>query len=800
MAETTESVEPREKDGLLAQLEEAGSELALSKLSGDIDDALIDASLGEYQQYLDQLDAARSHLDTLLASTAATLSELSSISASFRSIDSQTKSFQAQSASIREEQHKNEAIAQDIADNLRYYEPLERITRRLNAPQAGNFVRSQDFSDMLVTLDECIDYMQTHPAHKEAESYRSRYKLLLTRALTLVRNTFMAGVRETTTEVAGRIAAKQLNDTTMSALLYAKFRVGAAEMKELGLEIQKRANPPADAEPGTEGEYQSLMNELHASFAACRGRLILPIVHKRLAETAQLPSSKDLVQFARAAISYIRGICLDEFELWGEWFHGYRGLYDFLESLCEPLYDHLRPRIIHENKLAKLCSLVTLLQTRFLHDEEEDGAPDLNQLDFSALIQPALEDAQTRLVFRALAILREEIEMFKPKPEDLDYPRLTSAPPVSAATKTPLSGRRGSRDQFASLSKTSNADLDEDSADEGPFSWTLSASRRSALRHSYPTLSRSIRLLSRIYRLVNSSVFDDLAHQIVHRTTLSLVSAASQISTKSSPADGQLFLLKHLLLLKSQIVAFDIEYVTPDVSFDFSGVASTFWELRERGGLFNPATWMRLFSSGGLLPKVVENMLDAKQELDGRLRQVINEFTAGFARSMCKDLPRGVDKVGGGGKKADRDRDRDRDRETILAESVSKTRATIEKEIPILRAKLEQYLDDHRTRETLVAAVEDQVVQIYEAFFDDYAAHQSASSDKGGNGKVNGAAATPISRKGKGPEDAVWDIDTFAEWAEGLFNVALPNVEDEDEDDGRGSHVASRSLSRSRSP
>ncbi|KIW71516.1 hypothetical protein PV04_03673 [Phialophora macrospora] len=784
MAETTEPVDTGKRDATLAQLEEADTELALSKLSGEVDDALLDASLDEYQQYLDQLDAARTHLDTLLASTAATLSELSSISAAFKSIDSQTKSFQAQSASIREEQHKNELIAGDIADNLRYYEPLERITRRLNAPQAGNFVRSQDFSDMLVTLDECIDYMQTHPAHKEAESYRSRYKLLLTRALTLVRNTFMAGVRETTTEVAGRIAAKQLNDTTMSALLYAKFRVGAAEMKQLGLEIQKRANPPADAEPGTEGEYQSLMNELHASFAACRGRLILPIVHKRLAETAQLPQSKDLVQFARAAISYIRGICLDEFELWAEWFHGYRGLYDFLESLCEPLYDHLRPRIIHENKLAKLCSLVTLLQTRYLHDEEEDGAPDLNQLDFSALIQPALEDAQTRLVFRALAILREEIEMFKPKLEDLDYPRLTSAPPVSA-TKTPLSGRRGSRDPLTSLPKTPITDLDEDSADEGPFSWTLSASRRSALKHSYPTLSRSIRLLSRIYRLVNSSVFDDLAHQIVHQTTLSLVSASSQISTRSSPADGQLFLLKHLLLLKSQIVAFDIEYVTPDVSFDFSGVASTFWELRERGGLFNPATWMKLFSSGGLLPKVVENMLDAKQELDGRLRQVINEFTAGFARLMCKELPRGVEKVGG--KKADR--------ETVLAEAVSKTRKTVEKEIPILRAKLEQYLDDHRTRETLVAAVEDQVVQIYEGFFDDYAAHSAGTM--GRNGKLSGSAATPISRKGKGPEDAVWDIDTFAEWAEGLFNVALPNVEDEE--DG-GSHAASRSLSRSRSP
>lgn len=725
------------------------------------------------RHYLDQLDASRTHLDVLLAHTAATLDELSEISASFRAIDVQSKAFQQQSASILEEQKANESIAQAVAENLQYYEPLERITRRMNAPGAATFVRSKDFADMLVTLDECIDYMQRHTRHKEAETYRSRYKLLLTRALTLVRNAFMAGVRETTSEVAGRIAAKQLNDTTMSALLYAKFRVGAAEMKELGLEIQKRANPPVDAEPGTEGEYQSLMSELYTSFAACRARLILPIVQKRLAETAQAPSSKDLVQFARSSISYVRGVCLDEFDLWREWFHGHRGLYDFLESICEPLYDYLRPRIIHENKISKLCSLVTLLQTRYLHDEEEDGGsggrgggvllPDPNQLDFATLIQPALEDAQTRLVFRALAVLRDEIEHFRPKAEDLDYPRRTSRPPTS---RVPLSGRRSSRGRTASWSKTADM-VDEDSGDDGHLTWTV-ASRNKALQDCYPTLGKAVRLLSRIYRLVNSSVFDDLAHQIVHQTTLSLQSASAQISAKSSPADGQLFLLRHLLLLKSQIVAFDIEYVTPEVSFDFSGVASTFYELRERGGLFNPRSWMKLFSSGGLFPRVVENMLDAKVELDGRLRTVINEFTAGFAADMTRELPR------------------DDDQKTGAEAAVMATRKRIESEIPILRAKLEQYLDDMRTRETLVAAVEDQVVQIYDTFFDAYVGRQ------GLNGKVNGASQ--ISRKGKSPEDAVWDSDTFAEWAESMFNVALPHVEED-----AGSAPGSRSLSRSRS-
>ena len=724
---------------------------------------------------MDQLDAARSHLDELLANTTATLELLSDISTSFKAVDAQTSSFQKQSEGLLADQKRSEKYADEIKENLRYYEPLERITRRLNAPSAQRLVRGKEFSEMLVQLDECIDYMQTHTQQKEAETYRSRYKLLLTRALTLVRSQFIGAVRETAAEVAKRIADRQLNDTTMSALLYAKFRVGAADMKQLGLEIQKRANPPADADPEVEGEYQSLMNELHTSFAASRGRLIIPLVRKRLSDIAQAPStSRELVAFARASISYIRGICLDEFELWGEWFHGQRGLYDFLEAICEPLYDYVRPRVIHENKLPKLCQLCSLLQTRYMNDpEDEPELQDLTQLDFALLVQPILEDTQTRIVFRTQAMLKDEIENFKPLPEDLNYPSRTGLSRLSGskATQVPTSGRRQSyAEPLTPLPKEPEVvDEDIDSADEGEAVWTIRDST-AAMHNCYPTLSKAIKLLSRIYRLVNSSVFDDLAHQIVHQTTLSLHSAANLISSNKTAADGQLFLLRHLLLLKSQIVAFDIEFVTPDISFDFSGVTNTFYELRERGGLFNPRNLMRLVG-GGLFPQVVENMLDAKVELDGRLRTVINEFTAGYATGMTKALPLTF-------------RPGDRNVDDMAGKAVISTRKAIEKGAPGLRQKLDEYLDDPRTKETLVAAIQDQVVQMYESFFDSYVGRN------GKTGKKN------ISKHGKSREDTVWDIDTFAEWTEGIFMVGREGMIDADEDGGGGGS-GSRSLSRS---
>ncbi|KAJ5891835.1 uncharacterized protein N7473_008063 [Penicillium subrubescens] len=713
------------------------NELEFSEWFNGVKDDLIEESYDQYQNCLDDLQQSREHIDDILANTLTLLDSLSHLSKEFNSVESQTSNFEKQCEGLLAAQERDTKLANGIQTNLHYYEFLDPASRRLNAPGAGNTVRDEEFSDMLRRLDVCLDYMETHPEQKEAEVYRSRYRLLLTRALTLIRGNFVSSLRDIYQSVSKKISDQSLNDTALSALLYAKFRVGAPELKQIGVEIQKRAVPPLNSEQNNEAEYQSLMNELHSNYAATRVRLIVPLARKKLSEITRTPSSsKDLVAFARASISYIRGLCLDEYDLWGEWFHGQVGLYDFLETICEPLYDHLRPRIIHETDIRNLCQLCTLLQTRyFLDPEEEPEQTDANQLDFSILIQPALQDVQTRLVFRAQAVLRDEIERYKPRPEDVDYPM----------HKRYICGHNDRHDQAYPRGDETTVATEQDGK------WDFET--QTALKGWYPTLRKAIWLLSRIYRLVNSTVFDDLAHQIVHQTTLSLHSASTIISSKSTGADGQLFLMSHLLILKQQIVAFDIEYVAPEVSFDFSGVTSTFWELRERGGLFNPRNLMRLVGHG-LLPRVVENMLDAKVELDGRLRTVINDFINAFASRMTASLPtKFIDT-----------------RNLQYGELVHPSCRTIEKEVPALRKILNEYIDDTRMKETLVGAVQDRTIQIYEDFFDKY-----TSSEKGRGHAVN--------KIGKGGDDAVWDVETFAVWCEGIFRVGVAGLQSEQVDD-----------------
>ena len=60
------------------------------------------------------------------------------------------------------EQQRLTSLADGVGENLQYYSYLEPITRRLNAPGAGNLVKGKEFSDMLERLDECLDYMAAH--------------------------------------------------------------------------------------------------------------------------------------------------------------------------------------------------------------------------------------------------------------------------------------------------------------------------------------------------------------------------------------------------------------------------------------------------------------------------------------------------------------------------------------------------------------------------------------------------------------------------------------------------------------
>jgi conserved oligomeric Golgi complex subunit 3 len=174
---------------------------------------------------------------------------------------------------------------------------------------------------------------------------------------------------------------------------------------------------------------------------------------------------------------------------------------------------------------------------------------------------------------------------------------------------------------------------------------------------------------------------------VVHLCIVSLFSASTILSLKKTQLDADLFLIKHLLILKEQVGAFDIEYVRPETEIDFSGVVDRFWEYsrRESGAFFSPTALRKVVQ----LPRVVENMLDAKEELDGKLRIAINGFTNTTAGSITATLNnKGVEMKD----------------EDIRSASL-KFREAAEKTLPSVQQKTEEYIGDARTTDILVNAI-----------------------------------------------------------------------------------------------
>ncbi len=165
----------------LEEKKEITTELDFVDWYHDIEHDLLDASHEEYTSvvlqlsirrsgllryahriYKNQLDLSQSHLDSLITNTTSTLNILGTLSKSFKAVEAQTTTFQKQCEGLLQEQEQMTDLADNLKQNLRYYDYLEPVTRRLNAPGAGNFVRSKEFSDMLARLDECLEYMAAH--------------------------------------------------------------------------------------------------------------------------------------------------------------------------------------------------------------------------------------------------------------------------------------------------------------------------------------------------------------------------------------------------------------------------------------------------------------------------------------------------------------------------------------------------------------------------------------------------------------------------------------------------------------
>lgn len=158
-------------------------------------------------------------------------------------------------------------------------------------------------------------------------------------------------------------------------------------------------------------------------------------------------------------------------------------------------------------------------------------------------------------------------------------------------------------------------------------------------------------------RRAQSTIFEDFAGEAVTLCRQSLSIAAREISKKptSSGLDGQLFLIRHLLILKEMVRSFDLVQI--DRAVDFGSVTGALvlrlfrhgllkeradmltGLLRNSSALFNPNALFELASKGvSHLTTSATTMTDAKTDLDAALKTVCEDLIAQSALSVTLPL------------------------------------------------------------------------------------------------------------------------------------------------------------------
>lgn len=145
----------------------------------------------------------------------------------------------------------------------------------------------------------------------------------------------------------------------------------------------------------------------------------------------------------------------------------------FLENLCDYLYDDLRPRILHEPRLTALCEVCTVLQALVVLDSGSAAVDDdddlasarstdhltldlepsqrktgLSRLHISHLLHMVLQDAQTRLFFKAQSVIQSDIRYYAVKPEDLEYPAKLMEARSGSSSSAPLMEKQSIHQMF----------------------------------------------------------------------------------------------------------------------------------------------------------------------------------------------------------------------------------------------------------------------------------------------------------------------------------------------------------------
>ncbi|CAI4421870.1 BCN_G0016460.mRNA.1.CDS.1 [Saccharomyces cerevisiae] len=672
-----------------------------------------------YTTYLDQLNIKIDEYKVVLDQTRQVNDQLDSSIKKFQKISQNTGAFIEETKTIYEKQSKLSNLTESIPKALHYFEVLHPIMRRLNHATSPAIVKKSSFTTMLATIDESLRFLDENSDLKDAAAYRIKFKQCLIRACELISHFLTNLLKQTNQEILDKTKNKNsltgLPSTTRDAFLYSKFYTIADTFKTQVSEIVKRSNEKAYNK--YHDELNSILYECFNHYFQTRLRLLTPVIWSHIDEIVVKDKDQGLVKFIQDGKVYFQQLCADEYKLFVEFFPEKECRFKINQwflQLCEPLYDSIRVRVLKETDICTLCDSVTLFAPYYEFEEgSEEYVKQFTDIQYDKLFEPIVQKVQARLILRVQIYVQQNILSYRPT---RDVFMISNR---RRKSKTSLQG--GNEDAttsddnpdpllesyLSSFKNRSILPISPNDAGDKCIDSEESTDKISQLQTYYPPLLKTLALLSKIYEMINSVVFDDLAHHVVHDCIVSLRNAYDMVIKSSAGKsdfnnlDISLAYLKNLLMLRDSIQNFNIQYTVNETYLDFSGVEGFFKSLKENGRnvLKKTKSSSILTLARELVPKVVNNMVDARTELISELRNVIKDFTESTSLELIDDT-------------LDINSDED-----LLSKNV-KLRENIKARLPRIYEQILNYIDDQEIVTNLLDAVQELITQSYSKYYE----------------------------------------------------------------------------------
>lgn len=681
------------------------------------EDTPVHQTLQKATKTCDQLTTQLKHTTSLRLALRACINIAEDVSNRHAELIRHSGELSAAADRLQEEEAMLTRHAQEIGMPLKHYDAVDRIGVLVGVLFIkGKSVRGlakikvddDDFLPLLDEIDDAVDFfgketggkqvleaeLKRHgdkPLNSGSMEYYRRALALQDAALYLIREAVAERISQTTTQVTEILKLTTTPvpaDQLEASLIYTRFH-GISSRSNRLLSIVRSRLGRGDA-------YHELLQQCRSTYCSSRESLLRLTIR---AHMDKLKEQHGPVGMTRLASVFLIRLCTVETALYVDFFGDKKEIEDvksgeskrsedasfydsefqnYLTALCGALHRTVRHSLVRMTDLDTLCQIVSVLR-----EERSMASSSPTTMAAARAISTVISDAQERLIFCADSTLQKEVIRFKATPKDLDYP-----------------------DKLIKKEAASDTSEDDDDAVEKQL--------QQVYESWFPPIRSVLRILSKIFRVVEPRVFEDMALSSVQACTKCLKDGSNYIKQRKGVMHSDLFLVKHLLILREQLSPFDIELRSVERQLDFSdaGKAVARFLANRNRRLFSMSTENALITLLREGVSVQESSVDSKRDLENALKSACNDFIEHAAKTIAEDLLQMVEQcrvadVGSLAQHALLNFD-------AVEGLVNKSREDVDKALQEVSAQLKLYLENPGTQSILLKPVSRKIVKSIE--------------------------------------------------------------------------------------